>query len=698
MVFVLPRAGLGVPVPLRAVEASAPAQEGHPLAAAVDGLLTSDNGWSLKEGSQFQDQCAVFAPEKPLTAIMCQLEFSFLDPQAVSHFGEFEVNVTTDEKPSVQGRWMPLVAEAVTANYPDGVVVWGPTARIQTYRPGTVVTLRAQTPFPGITGFRLRLLAKPGPVGSQLRPAVGCSASGNFRLTAFRLEAEPFHTSNIAFGRQLFSSGAVPANLPLKNLTDGFVSTYTYHTRSWMENEFFFELDLGRIVALDHIVLRGRTDGTEADQLSNYGVELLSESDRYPKSRCWSVWIRPDGSHPTVGSADIIRAADGKGSFAGRLVRIYNRNPQVQKLQIAELEVYPALVPQARDWVADGVTLNPGSEVALPAGLHRLAFTISSQEPGIVAGSLTYRWRIPGWADQWRETGSDGRVVLEPPPPPGGFQLHLEARHTDGLWDESGQPLFFRIAPPWWREPGKVAILGGTLALATAALSWGIYTWRVRRGLALAEQSVKLHRERLRIARDMHDEMGARLTYIALLADRTRRETEAPADERGRLLGGLAENARSAVDALDTIVWAVSPQHDTVGGLADYLCDYAPGYLKAAGVKCRLDIHVDAQDRALPLIVRHELLMAVKEALQNIVKHAGATAVRLTVRDEHGRLEIAVTDDGRGFPGRPGGAGHNGLANMRQRLSEIGGSCETGAGDDGCGVCVRFTIRLDHSP
>ncbi len=697
LLVVLPRTAAAVPVPLRAVEASAPAQEDHPLQAAVDGILTPENGWSLKEGSQFQDQYAVFVPDKPLRAMMCQLRFYFLGTRGISHFSEFEVNVTTDEKPSVLGRWMPLVPETVTANYTNGVEVWGPTTRIQTYRAGTVVTLRAQTPFPGITGFRLRLLAKPGVPGTQLQPAVGCSAEGNFLLTEFQLEAEPLFTSNLAFGRQLFSSGAVPADLPLKNLTDGFLSTYTYQTRSWMGEEFFFELDLGRVVTLDHIVLRGRADGAEADQLTNYKVEVLAESDRYPASRQWSAWIRPSGSHPPVGSPDILRASDGQGRFTGRLVRIYNQNPQGQKLQIAEVEVYPALAPRAVDWVADGIAVNPGDEVAIPSSVRRLAFTIASQEPGVVPGSLVYRWRIPSWAGQWHETGADGRVVLAPPPPPGRFTLYLQARHTDCLWDESSQPVSLGVALPWWREPHKVAVVAASFILAAAALGWGTYTWRVKRGLALAEQSVKLHRERLRIARDMHDEMGARLTYIALLADRTRREGEVPSGDQGRVLSTLADNARSAVDALDTIVWAVSPQHDTVGGLADYLCEYAPSYLKAAGVQCRLDIHVGKPEHALPLLVRHELLMAVKEALQNVVKHAGATAIRFSVRQEPDTLELAVTDDGRGFPTQPDGAGRNGLANMRQRLSEVGGDCHTGPGDDGRGACVRFTIPLGPS-
>jgi len=664
------------------------------LDAAVDGWLTPENGWSLKEGTQFQEQFAVFACDQPLTASLCQVQLSFLAPDSVSHFGDFEVNVTTDPKPSIRGLWKPLVPESVFANFPEGVLVWGSVIRIQTFQPGTVVTLRAQTPFGGITGFRLRLLASPGRGSTEHLNSVGRSPDGNFRLTEFQIEADPLHTSNIAFGRQLFSSGAVPAELPLRNLTDGFNSTYTYQTKSWMKDQFFFELDLGRTIALHHIVVRGRADGTVADQLSNYRVELLTDPGGYPPVVQWQARIRADGSRPAVGSADILAALDGSGTFSGRLLRIHNNAPQEQKLQLAELEVYPALQPRARDWLADGVALNPGSEVVVPPSIHKLAFTIFSEAEGVIPGALLYRWRVPGWVDQWRETDPDGRVVLCPPPPTGAFHLHLQARHSDGLWDGTGYPVPLRVALPWWRDARLLTSLAGGVAVVSATLWWRLYAWRMKRRLALAQQTLELHRERLRIARDMHDEMGARLTYIALLADRTGRENEVSPKERAGLLETLAANARSAVDALDTIVWAVNPQHDTVAGVADYLSDYAPGYLKAAGIECSLDISLAEPEHALPLLARHELLMAVKEALQNVVKHAAANKVRVTVRQEKTGLEISVRDDGHGEPAKPDASCHHGLANMRQRLSEIGGHCEILVANGSGGTCVRFTLPL----
>jgi signal transduction histidine kinase len=361
--------------------------------------------------------------------------------------------------------------------------------------------------------------------------------------------------------------------------------------------------------------------------------------------------------------------------------------------EIAELEVYPALRPETREWVADDVLMKADGKMLVPAGAHKLRFTIESREPGVSPLALIYRWRIPGWAEGWRETGSDGRVELVPPPPSGIYQLQVQARHTDGVWDESARPITFQVAVPWWRDPFMAGFVFGGSALFAGALWWRVGAWRVHRRLVVAEHNLELHRERLRIARDMHDEIGARLTYIALLADRAGREGQKSAVQ----LEELATNARSAVSALDDIVWAVNPQNETVASLADYLYDYAPGYLQPAGIECRLDLQLAHPKRPLNLTARQGLLMAVKEALQNVVKHAQATAVRISMQDRGERLEIVVADNGRGIGSASAGISHTGLEQMRQRLAELGGKCDIGPGEGGSGTRVFLVLPLHSS-
>jgi signal transduction histidine kinase len=689
----MPRAAFGVPVKLRAVEASVPAAEGHPLAAAVDGVLSPNNGWSIREG-QFQPQFAVFAPDKPLSASVYRLEFFFLDPRAASYLVNFGVSVTTDEKPTLKSRWDPLVAAEAFANFTNQVRITGRTVRPGASPPGLVVTLHARAPFKGITGFRLRLNLLGGR-SSGHPPSIGHGPDGNFLLTELEVEAEPLRSSNIALGLQVYGSGTVPAEFPKQNLTDGLISTYSYHANPGPSN--YFTLDLGRRVALDHLVVRGRRDGGESNLLGNYRVEIMVESGDMRETRIaqWQSQIRRHRPHPSGGNADLIYERDGEGAFSGRAIRIHEEPGHT--LQIAELEVYPSLSPQAQGWLADGFPFKVDGEVAVPPGSQKLAFTITVPQEGVVASILTYRWRVPGWVEQWREAGEGGRVEWVPPPPPGHFELQMQARHTDGVWDAAIESLGLSVARLWWKDPLKVGAGGGTVAILAATAWWWVYAWRMKRRLALAERHLELQRERLRIARDMHDEIGARLTYIALLADRTRREGRPPDDAPDGPLQRLADSARSAVAALDNIVWAVNPQHDTVGSLADYLCDYAPTYLQAAGIECRLGMQVACSERPLDLTARHGLLMATKEALQNAVKHSQANTVWLGVQERDGELEISIRDNGRGVADHRAGLDQSGMNNMRQRLAELGGECEIVSAPDQPGTCVFFRLVLKRS-
>jgi len=682
----------GVPVRLHPVEASA-ADPDYPLAAAVDGLNAADNGWGVSTGVS-TEQYAVFATGKPLDVAMCQFQFWFQSGVVDAHFGEFEIDVTTDEHPTVRGRWMPLLPEQAVANCLDGVRITGPVIRLETACPVSHVTVRAQVPFGGITGFRLKLFAVARDSARRNVPTIGCSAVGGFVLTELGAETEPQRSSNIALGRHVYCFQGVAPGLPSRHLTDGFYSSYSLPDPDSGGPAAFFELDLGRMTALDHITLRGRETGTDADRLAAYSVELVTESGGFPAEVQWKSRVRLADAPLPLGGADVIRESDGEGVFQGRRILIHNQSGQSRQPQIAEVEVYPALLPRVRDWLADGRFLPPGEEVAVPAGTETLQFSLECGHFPELADTVVYRWRMPGWRDSWEETGPHGRVTLAPLPRTGTVQLDLEARHSDGVWDQSGQPIVLRIMEPWWRNPLVVSVVLAVTLVFAAAVWWRGKAAVMKRRLARAEAHLDLHQERLRIARDMHDDMGARLTHIALLADRTRREANRNPAGQMPLLAELAEGARAAVSALDAIVWAVNPQHDSVGDFADYLSDYVPGYLQAASVECRLDLRVTAPRRSLGLTLRHSLLMAVKEALQNVVRHAGATVVHLKLSDAQGRLVVSVVDDGCGLKDAASGVTHSGLNNMRQRLSEAGGLCEIQTGENGRGTHVKFTVPL----
>lgn len=136
----------------------------------------------------------------------------------------------------------------------------------------------------------------------------------------------------------------------------------------------------------------------------------------------------------------------------------------------------------------------------------------------------------------------------------------------------------------------------------------------------------------------------------------------------------IFRTARSVTRSLDEIVWAVNPRNDRLDRFTAHLCTFAPEYLRAAGISCRLDVPMELPTTPLAANVRHHLYLAFKEALHNVVKHAGAKEVWLRLRVNAPELSLVIEDNGRGFEAKAGAApGEDGLVNLRQRMAEIGG-------------------------
>jgi signal transduction histidine kinase len=206
-----------------------------------------------------------------------------------------------------------------------------------------------------------------------------------------------------------------------------------------------------------------------------------------------------------------------------------------------------------------------------------------------------------------------------------------------------------------------------------------------------AERQTVLEAERSRIARDLHDDLGASLTEINVLASTGQR----PRSENGApfaLFKAIAEKARGLIGALDVIVWAVDPEDNSLQSLADYLSGYTREYLSNSSIACRFKIPVTLPNAALDGQVRHEVLMVVKETLSNIVRHADATEVEFQMTVANNTLEICIADNGKGFDPNTEAGGH-GLKNRSVRLTKIGGSCHVES-RQGAGTVVSLRLPL----
>jgi signal transduction histidine kinase/streptogramin lyase len=282
---------------------------------------------------------------------------------------------------------------------------------------------------------------------------------------------------------------------------------------------------------------------------------------------------------------------------------------------------------------------------------------------------VQFRYQLDGLDAHWVQAGTRRSARYEFLPP-GHYRFQVLACNSDGIWNETGSSLALNILPhyyeSWWFRTLAVVIILSSVAGAARYVA----TRRLHRKMEDLERKRVVERERARIAKDIHDDLGASLTLIAVLGDLARKE------KTGERIEKMSSTARNAVKSLDEIVWAVNPRNDTLAHLVDYTGQFATDYLRDAGIRCLLDVPDQTPVREVPANIRHNVFLTVKEALQNIVKHAHATEVWLRINTGPADLRISIEDNGCGFDRPPQDAWADGLRNMRQRLAEVGGECQ----------------------
>ena len=149
---------------------------------------------------------------------------------------------------------------------------------------------------------------------------------------------------------------------------------------------------------------------------------------------------------------------------------------------------------------------------------------------------------------------------------------------------------------------------------------------------------------------------------------------------------------RDLVSALYETVWTVNPENDNVDSLGSYLCQMVNQMCVEARLRCRLNVLQLPQDVQVSSQIRHNIAMAVKEAVHNVIKHAGAEEINLGVSLTGQRLTIVIQDDGRGFESAVHSTG-SGLKNIQRRLADLGGCCSIQS-KVGVGTTVEMNLMI----
>jgi signal transduction histidine kinase len=297
---------------------------------------------------------------------------------------------------------------------------------------------------------------------------------------------------------------------------------------------------------------------------------------------------------------------------------------------------------------------------------------------------------------EWNEMFSLGsgsfRVAMYGGLPAGQYIFRVRGMDVIGklTGEESSVAVF--VPQPFWKTPWFWAIAVAAITAIMAGISRYFVWHRMRREMVRLNHQRALEQERLRIARDIHDDLGARVTQISLLSAMAHDNSSFP--EKARVdFDRISKMSRELVSALYETVWAVNPENDNLEALGNYLCQTVNQLCERTQLRCRFHVLDLPPEVQVSSQTRHNISMAVKEAVHNIVKHARATEVTMRITFEKDFLNVSIQDDGVGF--QPDGkAGGNGLSNMKERLASIGGACfiESKPGR-GTTVQMRLTIK-----
>lgn len=313
---------------------------------------------------------------------------------------------------------------------------------------------------------------------------------------------------------------------------------------------------------------------------------------------------------------------------------------------------------------------------------------------------VQFRHKLEGSDTDWMDDAG-ARSFHYTHLPRGHYRFRVAARLGDGPWLEARNTFVFTVPTPIYFQTwaiGLYVILATGLVAGTVRI---ISHRRLRRRLARLEQEQALERERMRIARDMHDEMGSKLTKISFLSEHVQMDAES-AGSASEKIQSIAQTSRDLLKTMDEIVWVVNPHNDTLENLVAYLSHYAVEYFQNTSIECEMRLPHEIPHHPLSSEARHNLFLAVEEALNNVLKHSGATRVNLAMSVKAREFELNITDNGRGFDVNKltgangqarGGRGGNGLRNMRQRLASIGGECRISS-QPGAGAVITMSLRL----
>ncbi|MEP7129327.1 MAG: triple tyrosine motif-containing protein, partial [Chitinophagales bacterium] len=285
---------------------------------------------------------------------------------------------------------------------------------------------------------------------------------------------------------------------------------------------------------------------------------------------------------------------------------------------------------------------------------------------------ILYQYNLTGKENGWIETKNTTAILSSLTP--GNYTFSLRAKKYDSDWSN---PIHFQldIEPPYWQRWWFRGILITILAIGAYYLIKYITGRNYRIKLREVKAQQALAEERNRISSDMHDDLGADLSNILML---TRISNQSNKNEplKNKQLSEIEQFTTRLIGKVDEIIWALNPNQDSLQDLVDYINDYCGQFLDHAFLKGKINIPYPVPNKNITAVFRRNIFLVIKEGINNIIKHSGATSFSLELKFDGGQVDITLQDDGKGFLDNDKLERGNGLINMQKRIKQLGGEID----------------------
>jgi ligand-binding sensor domain-containing protein/signal transduction histidine kinase len=294
--------------------------------------------------------------------------------------------------------------------------------------------------------------------------------------------------------------------------------------------------------------------------------------------------------------------------------------------------------------------------------------------------AVRYRYMLEGIDPEWSPP-TVRRYVTYAHLPPGSYTFRVAACAGETGWSPHPASFSFRIAAPFWASP---LFIGGVVLCALASV-FGIHRARVGRLVAM-------ERVRNRIAADLHDDIGSTVSSISVFSRLAEEELGESAPGAVSIIRRIGASSQRVMESLDDIVWMIRPGNDSLDVITSRIREYATAMFEARGIRFTLSMPPGLDEMRMSLEDRRQLYLIIKEAVNNIVKHSSCSFARLVIAVHKKDLLVTIQDDGQGFDSSLHLRG-NGIANMRERGSAMGGHLTIESGTEG-GTTINLRTRI----